>query len=202
MELRDLIFLCRKQKQFLPHCRDVLIDNNSAGWLLVEFPEAEKFLPEYIINSMGGYGWSELLSARPEFAERCNWEKLNGSDWVRLLMSQGMFANKCNWSKLDGCDWFNLLSDNPEFAKYCDWDKLDSGCFMQLLYHQPQFIENCPEEKRDFGAGVLIDHPELAKYLDFSKFNMLTVQIYSPNFTIWKILFNHVGKMSSTTANF
>ena len=35
-----------------------------------------------------------------------------------------------------------------------------------------------------------------------SKLDMFAIQIYSPNFTIWKILFNHVGKMSSTTANF
>ena len=34
-----------------------------------------------------GYNWCDLLKLKPEFADRCPWDKLNGNDW-RYLLSQ------------------------------------------------------------------------------------------------------------------
>ena len=43
-------------------------------------------------------------------------ETLSGSDWVRLLSAKPQFADKCDWSKLDGDDWWIVLEYHPEFA--------------------------------------------------------------------------------------
>jgi hypothetical protein len=34
---------------------------------------------------MTGREWSELLSEHPQYADKCDWDKLDGDDWVYLL---------------------------------------------------------------------------------------------------------------------
>ena len=63
-----------------------------------------------------GKKWSNLVAARPEFADRCPWEKLDGQNWELLLSWQPQFADKCDWSKLDSFDWNRLLEAQPQFA--------------------------------------------------------------------------------------
>ena len=72
-------------------------------------------------GKMTGYEWSHLLTARPEFAECCNWDSLRGVDWVGLLMERPEFAARCPWGKVRGADWWNLLEFQPQFVDACDW---------------------------------------------------------------------------------
>ena len=60
-----------------------------------------------------------------QFADHCDWGKLDGFDWSLLLRDQPQFADHCDWLKLSGEDWSLLLSDKPKLADHCDWSKLD-----------------------------------------------------------------------------
>jgi len=59
-----------------------------------------------------------LLEKQPQFADKCDWNKLSGYDWTHLLANQPQFADKCDWSKLDEYDWKNLLDVQPHLIKY------------------------------------------------------------------------------------
>ena len=63
-----------------------------------------------------GKKWSNLVAARPEFADRCPWDRFDGGNWALLLCWQPQFAEKCDWSKLDSFDWNRLLEAQPQFA--------------------------------------------------------------------------------------
>ena len=43
---------------------------------------------------MDGRDWVALLSERPEFSEKCAWEKLNECYWERLLLKRPEFKEK------------------------------------------------------------------------------------------------------------
>ena len=95
-----------------------------------------------------GRWWSWLLQAQPQFAEHCDWGKLNGDDWSFLLRKQPQFADNCDWGKLDGDDWSYLLREQPQFAEHCDWGKLDGYDWYWLLQKQPQFAEHKPQQEK------------------------------------------------------
>lgn len=53
-----------------------------------------------------------------QFAEYCNWEKLNGFEWSKLLCEQPQFADRCDWSKLNEDDIRWLLKHRQELISY------------------------------------------------------------------------------------
>ena len=81
-----------------------------------------------------------LLEEDPEFADKCDWSKLDGSDWVSLLEEKPEFADKCDWTKLFKDDWERLFEKRPEFADKCD----------------PSMIRSAPP-KRDFFDDLPFD---------------------------------------------
>ena len=38
--------------------------------------------------------WSNLVAAKPEFADRCPWELFDGANWAHLLCFQPQFADR------------------------------------------------------------------------------------------------------------
>lgn len=40
----------------------------------------------------------------------------------RLLIKYPQFAESCDWEKLDRWDWSALLREYPQFADQCDWE--------------------------------------------------------------------------------
>ena len=74
------------------------------------------YTPEELLE-FNGWDWSRLLIYQPEYADKCDWFKLDGWDWSHLLRVQPQFADKCDWSKLNDLDWSMLLRDQPQFAK-------------------------------------------------------------------------------------
>lgn len=69
-----------------------------------------------VADEWDGKKWSNLVAARPEFADRCPWDRFDGGNWALLLCWQPQFAEKCDWSKLDSFDWNRLLEAQPQFA--------------------------------------------------------------------------------------
>ena len=59
-----------------------------------------------------------LRKGYEQFADHCDFEKLDGDAWSRLLRYQPQFADHCDWLKLDSLDWSTLLSRQPQFASY------------------------------------------------------------------------------------
>ena len=54
-----------------------------------------------------------LSRGRPEFADKCDWEKLNGADWVQLLRARRGLADYCPWEKLGKVDQESLFQLYP-----------------------------------------------------------------------------------------
>ena len=79
----------------------------------------------YQREEVNGTHWVTLLSAQPQFADRCDWSKLGGEDWVSLLSARPQFADRCDWKRLKGWDWLKLLTVHPQFADKCSWDKVN-----------------------------------------------------------------------------
>lgn len=92
--------------------------------------------------------WSNLVAAKPEFAEQCPWEALEGETWSHLLCTRPQFADKCPWEELDGSDWASLLNFQPQFAEKCDWSKLNEDDWEYLLEAQPQFADRKPKKSK------------------------------------------------------
>jgi hypothetical protein len=57
------------------------------------------------------------LIHRPEFADKCDWDRLEGPVWVELLIRRPMFADKCDWSKLGLNDFEVLFGERPELRE-------------------------------------------------------------------------------------
>ena len=50
---------------------------------------------ETVVSRCSDYGdWSKLLQLKPEYADKCPWEKLDGTEWRWLLEKQPQFADK------------------------------------------------------------------------------------------------------------
>ena len=59
-----------------------------------------------------------LMRGYEQFAEYCDWAKLDGDDWSNILSRHPQYYESCDWSKLDWWDWSMLLSRQPQFKKY------------------------------------------------------------------------------------
>ena len=92
--------------------------------------------------------WSNLIAAKPEFADRCPWKSFDGANWAHLLCFQPQFADRCPWAELDGSDWASLLNFQPQFAEKCDWSKLNEDDLEYLLEAQPQFADRKPKKSK------------------------------------------------------
>ncbi len=65
-------------------------------------------------NYLGGSQWADLLSAQPQFADKCDWDKLWNTDWAKLLAAQPQFADKCDWDSLSLHALWHLFAKRPE----------------------------------------------------------------------------------------
>lgn len=95
--------------------------------------------------------WSNLVAARPEFADQCPWKSFDGGNWSLILRFQPQFADKCPWRKLGGGDWADLLIMQPQFADKCAWSKLTTDNWDSLLEAQPQFAGRKPKKPKVSG---------------------------------------------------
>ena len=137
-----IIHLEHKQSNFAPVSSDRLATCN---WL----------------ECLSGLDWANLLGgdcwmhpARLEFADQCEWIKLDGSDWASLLVRQPQFDDRCDWEKLNGSDWTFLLlggwndheledaawagAPRPDLLNRCPWEKLSEDDLDQV-FDDPSF---------------------------------------------------------------
>ena len=113
--------------------------------LLFDLPEA---LPGLTLETMTqqqwelladrcymGLDWCRLLQLRPDFADRCPWEKLDGNNWCVLLRDQPQFGVHFPSKKLRAnyLDLRALLEKQPQFAGKFDWGELHSRDIARLL---------------------------------------------------------------------
>ncbi len=167
-----------------------LVENLSRDWtpeawmtLFYMKPDDCRHCPQEVLapvlHTFNGEHWCWLLKHVPEFADKCDWGKLNNWDNVRqLLTTKPELAEQCRdkwpfWNKLRGGDWASLLCDHPNFAAKCDWSKLDGGAWAKLLCKQPQFADKCEPDwsklsKEDW-VNLLSKQPQFADKCDWSK---------------------------------
>ena len=96
-----------------------------------------------------------LLSKRPEFADKCDFSRLNYRDIVYILKNQDLekhpqLVDKCipaikNFKERE---WASLLSVQPkvfeyrpDLEQYCHWDKFHSHDWMRIIARQPAFAD-------------------------------------------------------------
>ena len=101
--------------------------------LLLENENAEVSSEEF--EKFTGSDWVQLLSEKPEFANKCDchevvgdiginvmvnsWDKLTAKQWYNLLIKQPQFADKCNkWNDFPHWMLTSLLKKHPQLAKY------------------------------------------------------------------------------------
>lgn len=101
--------------------------------LLLENENAEVSSEEF--EKFTGSDWVQLLSEKPEFANKCDcyevvgdiginvmvksWDKLTAKQWYDLLIKQPQFADKCNkWNDFPHWMLTSLLKKHSQLAKY------------------------------------------------------------------------------------
>ena len=169
---KDNWMLFSDNMRIVRHVPETMLDGDLSVRILLHNVEFAEFCNWMKLN---GNDWAMLLCYQPQFEEMCSWEKLEGSDWARLLGRQPQFEDKCKWEKLKGRDWVRLLGLQPQFAEKCSWEKLEGSDWVRLLSNQPQFADKCPWDKlegRDW-VWLLRVQPQFA---DKCKWEQLKIQ--------------------------
>lgn len=110
-------------------------------------------------NKFDDFDWWCIVDDAPQFADKCPWDKLDADQWYYLLMNHPKFAGKCDWNKIGGESLGFLLQKHPQLARYCDWNKLNKPEYWwRLLAVQPQFADKCPWDTlgENFNWGWLL----------------------------------------------
>ena len=134
---------------------------------------ASEFDRLYLWDEIDPWGWCNLLSAQPQFADKCPdkmYYQFSQEQWRELLKAQPQFADKCTkyygWDKFEDWIWSSLLSVLPQFWIYCPkesvnkikkdptkaneckcWDRFKPSDWLILLESQPQFADKCTKYK-------------------------------------------------------
>ena len=89
-------------------------------FLLKKLPKnAAEILPSYL-------KWAQEAEKEVKRQERIleiALEFYDGKAWADLLREHPEFADKCDWSKLNDENWASLLQAQPQLAKYRPADK-------------------------------------------------------------------------------
>lgn len=103
--------------------------------LINDLSLADKFDELNLWDSLNSWDWCELLSACPQFEDKCkSWEDFDTFDWCHLIAKQPQFSEKCDcWDSFVAGDWMTLLREQPKFADKCpEWDKYNTLFFVHL----------------------------------------------------------------------
>lgn len=86
--------------------------------------------------------WAHILATYPdlvsEFQRHYSWNDFNGSDWAAILPQQPDFAEYCEWSKLEFKDWLSLYSFTDEFHDKCPFEYFEPEEVDQLVRLFPE----------------------------------------------------------------
>ena len=133
-------------------------------------------------GSLSPMMWTQLLSKQPTLAEHCDcWSRFRGRDWAALLAAQPQFATKCDFDKLDGNDWGLLLVKQPQLATPDAWKRMAKQPHDEFLSPVVRVIYNHPEltecQRRDLsslsmsGKRMLLSRiPALSEQIDTNGF--------------------------------
>ena len=175
---------------------DGLSDTAIQVRMLLQNPNVSKIVDW---NAFCGNDWGNLIMAYPQFANKCDWKKvevldlidvlkmhpqitilypwetLEGFEWASLLAEQPQLADKCqSWDKFNGMDWVSLLEKQPQFSERCQWQKLDLNAWARLFAFQPQFANKniLNQFETRHWAVLLANQPQFAdKCQCWDKFN-------------------------------
>ena len=114
-----------KHPQFTEHCNTSIITEKGKAKLLAKHPNLVKYFPKktetkvpkkkQIKNKLVAL----LLENENAEVSSEEYEKFTGSDWGQLLSEKPQFADKCNkWNDFPHWTLTSLLKKHPELAKY------------------------------------------------------------------------------------
>ena len=128
--------------------------------------------------------WVDLLSARPEYADRCNWDEFSDRNlkdlsaygeqlWAHVAIKQLIsfrIIDKMQWGKYrdwsdvkSGRQWCDIINNYPGLAAFCNWSSFSPEDWLDLLLDHPEFQNKCTtwaEFNKDDWVKLLTKHPE------------------------------------------
>ena len=85
---------------------------------IISWAEEQPSLKAILKNCRDYWRYCCMKSGYEQFAENCDWDRLDNLVWIVLLSRQPQYADRCDWSKLNAKDWAWLLVRQPQFVKY------------------------------------------------------------------------------------
>ena len=113
------------------------MDDELLQYFLSEHPE---YIDHVASEKLSAKTKKELFLRHGYFEENCHLGTFSGIDWSRLLSNRPQYASKCQWQKLDGKDWEILLLKQVQFHIYCAWNKLNAPHWLTLLEKHPELL--------------------------------------------------------------
>ena len=113
------------------------MDDELLCYFLLEHPE---YIDHVASEKLSAKTKKELFLQYGCFEENCHLGTFSGIDWSRLLSNRPEYASKCQWQKLDGKDWEILLLKQVQFHTFCDWNKLNNSHWLSLLERHPELL--------------------------------------------------------------
>ena len=124
------------------------------------------------ICSSNGLDWYYLIINQPQFADKCNWDKLDQDNWTELLLKNPEYADKCDWKKIKYDHLLKkLLRKYPQFTDNFDYSELNASAMVKLCLVQPLVFKHCRLENfsgRDW-VDLLKNRPIFAEYCPWEK---------------------------------
>ena len=119
---RAWVNLLSERPDFIGRCDIKELAWSDVADILMAQPDLSPQLP---IRKIPSFRWVDILIEQPTLAEECKcWSKFTSSDLKRLLIKHPQFAVKCNLQKIKSDDWGELLEHQIQFADKCPWEKL------------------------------------------------------------------------------
>lgn len=91
-------------------------NSNNLYFLLIKQPGLHTYFPDW--KRIEPIMISSLLRRHPVMATEERLALLNGISWAMLLVDHPDFADRCDWNKLNSGDWRRLLEKQPQMIRF------------------------------------------------------------------------------------
>ena len=91
-----------------------------------------------------------LIAKHPEFAEKCDFSRLNCKDIVYILKNQPQLVEKCipaikNFQRREWAALLfvqpNVFKYRPDLEQYCQWDEFHPSDWVRVIARQPSYAD-------------------------------------------------------------
>ena len=126
--------------EYADKCDFGTLDN----WALIKIVIAQATLANHVDWSRLNHQLVEVLGVHPDLSRYVQWDTLKSSVWAKLLIALPQYADRCDWSKIDGGDIVKVLQAHPEIEQVVEWNRISSKrSWIEILDKCPQCVKYC-----------------------------------------------------------